>query len=126
MRAAIVPELGNVGMTVEEGLNHSALHAPATTVDDAYFSQSGGRRRANVFVNNRWHVGRVKRVKVDLSVDRNADRLDHVRNRCQGFLYSAVTVVLIPPRTEKSPTTRIWRGCRSATRSSRIWLVTDS
>src|SRR4051794_25602187 len=42
------------------------------------------------------------------------------------FSYSAVTTVLIPPRTEKSPTTVMRRGRMAATRSSRIWLVTDS
>ena len=40
--------------------------------------------------------------------------------------YVAVTVVVIPPRAEKSPTTFIRRGAQTATRSSRIWLVTAS
>ena len=44
----------------------------------------------------------------------------------QAFSYVAVTVVLIPPRTEKSPTTVMRRGAQAATRSSRIWLVTAS
>ena len=38
----------------------------------------------------------------------------------------AVTIVLMPPRTEKSPTTVMRRGWHAATRSSRIWLVTAS
>ena len=42
------------------------------------------------------------------------------------FAYVAVTVVLMPPRTEKSPTTVMRRGAHAATRSSRIWLVTAS
>ena len=40
--------------------------------------------------------------------------------------YSAVTVVVIPPRAEKSPITVMRRGAQTATRSSRIWLVTAS
>ena len=42
------------------------------------------------------------------------------------FTYPAVTVVVIPPRAEKSPTTVMRRGAQTATRSSRIWLVTAS
>ena len=40
--------------------------------------------------------------------------------------YVAVTTVLMPPRTVKSPTTVIRRGLHAATRSSRIWLVAAS
>ena len=39
---------------------------------------------------------------------------------------SAVTTVVMPPRTLKSPTTVICRGAQAATRSSRILLVTAS
>ena len=46
--------------------------------------------------------------------------------RERSAVYSAVTTVLMPPRTEKSPTTVMRRGCSAATRSSRIWLVTCS
>ena len=43
-----------------------------------------------------------------------------------GCSYRAVTVVVMPPRTEKSPTTTMRRGEQAATRSSRIWFVRRS
>ena len=49
-----------------------------------------------------------------------------IRHHRQGATNVAVTTVLIPPRTEKSPTTVMRRGCSAAIRSSRIWFVTFS
>jgi len=43
-----------------------------------------------------------------------------------GFLYSAEMIDFNPPRTLKSPTIFIDRGCAFATRSSRIRFTTRS
>ena len=92
-------------MTVECGLDDSTLDATAASVNQAHFGEPRIRRRIDEFLDNGWNISRRERVEVELARDRNPyEVVGH------GFRYSAVTTVLIPPRTEKSPTTVMRRG----------------
>jgi hypothetical protein len=146
VRFVIVPELDDLGVPFEGCLDDAALDAAAASVDDAHLMEAGGGCCIDVFVNDRGHVARRERVKIELVLDRNSQRLfGHgdgsaicdLRARLYALspglsalgpfeVYSALTIVLIPPRTEKSPTTVMRRGWSVATRSSRIWFVTCS
>ena len=63
-------------------------------------------------------------MEVEFRLDGDSEGSRSIRG--SGFVYVEVTTVLMPPRTEKSPTTVMRRGWRAATRSSRIWFVTCS
>ena len=124
MRFGRVPELGYEWMPLECPLHDAALNTLAAAVDHANFTPSCLVRGVDVLLYDRRYVTRCERMQVDVVFDRNA-----VRHRSTHYFadgYEAVTTVLIPPRTEKSPTTVMRRGAQAATRSSRIWLVTAS
>ena len=89
-------------MTIERGLNDAALYTSSAPMNDPYVSPPGRRRGGDVLVNHRRDVSRSERVKVELAFDWNPDRTH------AGCV--AVTTVVMPPRTEKSPTTVIRRG----------------
>jgi hypothetical protein len=127
----IVPELDHERVPIEGGLDDAALHAAAAPVDEAHLGDALGCGRAHVFVDDRADVGGRERVQVDFRPDRNAARcvsqfLRSPASQFRSFTYAAVTIVPIPPRTEKSPTTVIRRGSSRPTRSSRISLVAAS
>ena len=134
MRVVIVPEFDHFRVPFERRLDDAALDAAAAAVDDPDLVQAGGSSRVDVFVDDRGDVARTEGVEIDLVLDGNANRfvshsVSPEPEPCapQPFLvYSAVTTDLMPPRTEKSPTTVMRRGWSDATRSSRIWLVTCS
>src|SRR5262249_46799162 len=108
-------------MALERGLDDSALNATTAAVDETHRAEPRVRRRVHVLFHNGADVGWREGVEIDLCFDWDADRhrLGVAAGACR---YSAVTVVLIPPRTEKSPTTVMRRGRMAPTRSSRIWL----
>jgi hypothetical protein len=138
----VIPEFDHLGVPFEGGLDDAALDAATATVDDAHLMEAGGGSRIDVFVNDRGHVARRERVKVEFVLDGKSQRLfghGDASAVCAAYAlrpglsalgpfeaYSALTIVLIPPRTEKSPTTVMRRGWSVATRSSRIWFVTCS
>src|SRR5260221_5032856 len=131
-------------MAIERRLHDAALHASPAAVDDAHFVEAGGPGGVDVLGDDRRDVARRECMQIDLALDRQVDGIRrHVRqkrgttpfSRKRGrtpffgqplFAYAAVTTVLMPPRTEQSPTTVMRRGWIAATRSSRIWLVTAS
>lgn len=123
-----VPELHHQRMPLEGVLNDAALDAPAATVDHTDFAKAGGVRGADVFLDDGLDVARRKRMEVDDGVDRypRCAPVSPRRRVRHAAGCVAVTIVLIPPRTVKSPTTFIRRGWHAATRSSRISLVTAS
>jgi hypothetical protein len=114
---------------LERCLNDPALDPFAAAVYEADFAQAGPTGSHDVLIDNRTDVSRLKGVEVDLGLDGQAMHVSLLSSfflRPSYFLYVAVTVVLMPPRTEKSPTMVMRRGPHAATRSSRIWLVTAS
>jgi len=115
-------------MAVERRLHHPALDAAPAPVDDADLTEPGLRSGGHVFLHDRGDVAGRERVEIELGLDgSHPSRAPRpARQDDQARRYSAVTMVVMPPRTEKSPTTVIRRGCRHATRSSRIWLVAFS
>ena len=111
-------------MIAQPPLDAGTLQALAAAMNQPDVAEARVTRRMKVFVDHGPHVLRCKRVQVDRVFDRNPDWF--VFHNGYGFEYSAVTLVVMPPRAVKSPTTVIRRGAQAATRSSRIWLVTDS
>ena len=97
-----VPELGHERMLFERPLDDAALNALAAPVNQANLPQPAFPRRRDVVIDEGADILGTERVKVEGMFDRNPVRHDAV--------YDAVTTVLIPPRTEKSPTTVILRG----------------
>ena len=116
MRLRRIPEFDDQRVTFVGRLHASALHTRPAPVNQPHEPQSFGLGRGDVLLDHRRNVARVKRVKVERIGDRDVGY----------FTYSAVTVVVMPPRAEKSPMTFIFRGAHALTRSSRIWLVTAS
>ncbi len=120
MRVRVVPELLDQGMTVERRLDDPPLHPCPAAVNHPNLAEPGGIRRGHVLLDDRRDVAWLEGVQIENAVDGQAEGV------VQGFSQVAVTTVLIPPRTLKSPVTVIRRGWHAATRSSRIWLVTCS
>jgi len=103
-------------MTIERGLYDSALHAASSAVNKPHLLQSCPGSRRHVLFHHGGDVAGGEGMQVQFGVDGNfMHSLQY-----QGRENDAVTTVLIPPRTEKSPTTVMLRGSRRATRSSRI------
>ena len=111
-----------------------ALHALAAAVNQPDLGEARLARRVQVLVDH----GRSRRAAQSVQIDRVLDR-DRERFVVHGTaelatrllrprlrLYSAVTLVVMPPRAVKSPITVMRRGAQAATRSSRIWLVAAS
>jgi hypothetical protein len=99
-------------MAIERCLHDAALHPSAAAVHDAHPVEPGGGGRVDVLGNHGRDIPRREGVQIDLTLDRQFDRVGVHRYRlvASSREYSAVTIVLIPPRTEKSPTTVIRRG----------------
>ena len=57
-------------MPFERGLDDSALHAPATAVDQSHLAKSRLMRGLDVFFNDRFDVLRRERVEIDRILDR--------------------------------------------------------
>ena len=139
MRRGIVPEFRDARVPVEHRLNDATLNASPATVNQPHLVQTGRSRGLDVIGDDAGDIARRERVQVELGFDWDMNRIHESPwlppaspNRAcpsaagYGFEYSAVTTVLIPPRTEKSPTTVIRLGRSASTRTSRISLVTCS
>ena len=122
-------------MPLERRLHHPALHPSAAAVDQPDFAQAGGVRLADIFIDHRRNVAGMERVEVERIFDGDVVRMmravRHGRHTVAArspafFSYDAVTTVLIPPRTEKSPTTVMRLGLQAWTSSSRMRFVTAS
>jgi hypothetical protein len=87
-------------MVLERLLDDPALNTFAASVNQPHFAKAGFMRGADVLDDDRRHVARRERVEIDRVFDRNS---------CQDG-YDAVTIVFMPPRTAKSPTTVMRRG----------------
>ena len=94
-------------MPVERGLHDAALDSSAAPVNEADFGESRGCSSVHVLGDDGRNVRGCERVEVELAFDRNANGLISHQPLAT---YSAVTTVLMPPRTEKSPTTVMRRG----------------
>ena len=112
MRGGIVEKLRHERVSFERFLNDAALNAAAAAVDEADFSQSGLVRFVDIFLDERRDIARAERVKIETVFDRYSKRvlILHCYGAAIGFSYRTVTSVLMPPRTEKSPTTVMRRG----------------
>jgi len=95
-----VPEFHDERMVLERVLNDAALDACAASMNQSHFAQARFVRRGDVLLDDRRDVARRERVEIDRVFD--------------GYFlqdgYVAVTIVFIPPRTAKSPTTVMRRG----------------
>ena len=123
VRFRCVPEFGHQRVLLERLLHQAALDALPAAVYETNLAQAGGVRGGHVLDNDRDDVAWLEGVEIEGTLDRNLVWLVHARSRQAGgawSLYVAVTTVLIPPRTVKSPTTVMRRGWTAATRSSRI------
>ena len=111
-------------MLLEDGLDDRALRAAAASVNQAKFPQAGLVRGAYVLIDDGRDVARRERMEVELPFDGDAVRIPRFGHA--GFTYSATTDVVMPPRAVKAPVTVMRRGWHTATRSSRMRLVTAS
>ena len=102
MRLRRIPEGLDQWVVLERLLNDAALDPFAAAVNEAHLVESRVVCRDYVLFDDRLDVPRREGVEIERAFDR-----DPVRH---GAVYVAVTTVLIPPRTEKSPTTVIRRG----------------
>ena len=102
-------------MALERLLNGGALNALAASMNQADFAQAALMRGPDVLLDDRYHVARVEGVQVDRRFNGKAMRLIH-DGGCLGQAgwddssNEAVTMVLMPPRTVKSPVTVMRRG----------------
>jgi hypothetical protein len=118
----IVKKFHNQGVALQRLLHDPSLNPSAATVNQPDFAEPFRICLAKVLVNNRWDIFRRECVEVERLFDWNAKRIFHFSCLYPAavFSYRAVTSVLMPPRTEKSPTTVIRLGRHAPTRSSRI------
>lgn len=95
MRFRGVPELRHEGMVLQCLLDDAALDAFAATVNQPHLAQTCFVRGGDVLGDDRCDVARREGVEVERGFD-----WDFVQDG-----YDAVTIVFMPPRTAKSPTT---------------------
>ena len=124
MRGCVVPELCDQRMLLQYRLDDRALRAAAASVNQAKLLQAGVVRGAYVLVDDGRDVSWREGVKIELRLDGDAVRIPRIGHA--GFTYSATTEVVMPPRAVKAPVTVMRRGWHTATRSSRMRLVTAS
>lgn len=74
MRERIVPELDDARMTIERGLDDTALHAASSTVDEPHLAEAGRRRRVDVLGNHGRYVARREGVQIQFVLDWDLDR----------------------------------------------------
>lgn len=127
-------------MTLERGLDDAPLHTRAAAVDESNLPQTSRVRLADVFIHHGRDVPRMKGVEIEGALDGDVVRMTPVVRHSRYpvfrelpsprppafFSYDAVTTVLMPPRTEKSPTTVIRLGLQAPASSSRMRFVTAS
>jgi len=71
-RIRSIPELDHERVPIEQGLNETALHAPAPAVDQADLAQPGLVGGSHVLVDDGLDVGGRERVQVEHVFDRHA------------------------------------------------------
>src|SRR5262245_36371060 len=122
MRRCIVREGHHARMPLERRLHDSPLNASPAAVNQAHLAEACFGRSVHILFDDRSDVGRGERVEVDFRLDWDSDGVHSpwLSVAAAAFSYTAVTCVLMPPRTEKSPTTVMRRGAMAPTRSSRI------
>ena len=128
MRRPVVKKLNHQRVLLEHSLDDSPLHTYAASVNESDFGKSRRVRFVQVLFDHGGDVSRGESMEVEGSVDgkpeRRPSRVEGLILHCYGVVedlsYRTVTSVLMPPRTEKSPTTVMRRGWQAATRSSRI------
>lgn len=87
---------------------------------------------SEVLLDDRGNIARGEGMQVEFRSDWHAVQFQSPNPQAPSpksqdlFTYSATTVVVMPPRAVKAPVTDIRRGWHTATRSSRIRLVTAS
>lgn len=112
MRRRIVEKLQHEGVPFEGLLHDPALHPRATAMNQPHLAQSFRMRLVEVLFDDRGDVARREGVEVELAFDGDPQRV--LILHCYGveacWSYRTVTSVLMPPRTEKSPTTVMRRG----------------
>src|SRR5262245_5447361 len=126
MRLRRIPEFDDERMTLERLLDDAPLNTLAPAVDETDLAVTGFPGGFDVVADEGLDLARSKGMQVDRVLDRNFPAGGLVARAAHAAEYVAVTTVLMPPRTEKSPVTVIRLGRHAATRSSRIWFVTDS
>jgi hypothetical protein len=122
MGGGIVKKFHDQRVALQRLLHDASLDSAPAPVNQPDFAEPFRVCLAKVLVNNRWDVSRRKCMEVERLFDGNTERIFQFScpYPAAGFSYRAVTSVLMPPRTEKSPTTVIRRGRHAPTRSSRI------
>jgi hypothetical protein len=91
-------------VTIQCRLDDGALDTATASMDQTHLENARGRRRVDIVDHDIGDIAWRESVKVQLGPCRNAERY------FLSLSYAAVTRVLIPPRTEKSPTTVMRRG----------------
>ena len=97
-----IPELLDERMVLERLLDDPALNTFAASVNQPHLAKAGFMRGADVLDDDRRNIARRERVKIDPVFDGDLHEVT--------ASYDAVTIVFIPPRTAKSPTTVMRRG----------------
>lgn len=124
MRRIVVPELGDQRMLLEHGLHDRALRAATAPVHQSQFAKAFIMRSADVLIDHRRDIAWREGVKIELRFDGDDVRIPGVGHA--RLTYSATTDVVMPPLAVNAPVTVIRRGLHTATRSSRMRLVTAS
>ena len=124
MRRGVIPELRDQRVLLEHGLHDRALSAAAASVHQPELTQACVVRGADVLVHHRGNIARREGVKIELWFDGDDVRIPGFGHA--GLTYSATTDVVMPPLAVNAPVTVIRRGLHTATRSSRMRLVTAS
>jgi hypothetical protein len=122
MRRPVVKKLNDQRVPLQDPLDDSALHTFTASVNQSDFGKSRRVRFVQVLFDDGGNVSRGEGVQIERFVHGKPERVLFLH--CYGIVedlsYRTVTSVLMPPRTEKSPTTVMRRGWQAATRSSRI------
>jgi hypothetical protein len=75
MGAGIVAELFDQRMPLEGSLDDASLNAPAAPVHDPHFPDPRLNGRIHVLLDDRRHVAGCKGMKIELTLNRNVDRI---------------------------------------------------
>jgi len=119
MGRGVVEKFHHQRMPLERLLHDAALHAGAAAVNDSHLAQTRSVCLGDILLDHRGDIARRERMQIDSGFDWNAvgpaardvERVLILHSiQPAGFSYRTVTSVLMPPRTEKSPTTVIRRG----------------
>ena len=112
MRRRIVEKLHYQRVPLEHSLDDAALHPHAASMDQPDLAESGGVRFVEVLCDNRRDISRGEGVEVEGPFNGDPERvlILHRYGVREDLSYRTVTSVLMPPRTEKSPTTVMRRG----------------